>query len=439
MSSQDPAKLLRSTNPNDRMQGVKMVAQMQNERALRVLVQLSKNDENPEVRAYARKGAKYVARKLDEAGNLDMTHVETQVKIDAIEDEAAPAQAEDVPEGPVDVPPRQLRRAQGYVDEATQHHVNGITGKAVKALSKAIDANPNLRFDEYYKSLATSVTGLSEEDAIHSLVSSKKRQVLIDADRQKQTAASLDGHMAEANKHSWGTLAIDFGILSAIVFLGTFFCVLLVNYTGNLWVNGSATRVEETRADPDAAEEDLEQAFILDAQATALSAILPVFNVMLALALSIGALLMLLATVTTNGFFGHWVARALGGQGTIPYLMYNLISAYQIPMVAIYVLYLVALILAFIVGMPFAIVGIGLAGLGGLILLILSFRLTGRISRAYFGLGFAKAYLTQMIASLPVTIVLVVVFFLIGLLVSVLAAPALEALPPDLLPANLSS
>ncbi len=438
MSSKDPASLIRSTNPNDRMQGVKMVARLQNERALRVLLQLANNDENPEVRAFARKGAKYVAKKMDEAGRLDVDHVETQVKVDAVVDDDPPIEEDydDEPQGEVEVSQRQIDRAQGYLDEATDHHMAGRNDKAVKAMSKAVETNPNLRLNEYFKSLATSVTGMEGADAIRSLTSSKKRQVLLDANEQKAVSAGLAEHMSEANKHTWGTLGIDLGILSAIVFLGMFFSVLLVNYTGNSWVTRTNGMIEEARANPDIDPEEVDALDILATVVAAVEGVVSIFTLPLALGLAIGTLLMVLASVLANGIFGHLIARALGGEGTTPYLIYHLVGAYQLPLLILYVLFMIGLILMFIVGMPFTIVGYALGGLSTLVLLVLSLRVIGRINRAYFGLGFGKAYLTQLIAGVPVAIILLIIGGVVGLLINPLVAQALQSIPPELLPAE---
>lgn len=426
--STDPAQLIRSSDPRDRVNGIKIVARMQNERALRVLLGLAESDPEPRVREYARKGAQYVARKMEERGLID---VDEGVVVEEAAAETYEEEAEAEPQ-PVEVTAAQVQRAQGYVNTAFDHHMNGNKEKATRALTKALQTNPNLRFDDYFKSVATSVTGLDAVESVRALSSEKRSQNLISAAQRQKQSAAVGDHMAEAEKYTWGKISLDLGILSAIAFFGMFFAILVTSYSINAFIDSREAFIQEEfiaveEAQGSLTDEQREQRAQVELAIEQVRGLTGVLGLPLALVMGFGTWLAIFTSILTFSFSGHLIAKALGGQGTLPYLLYNLLMAYNIPLLAMFIALMLAPVLAFIALIParFALIAVALAM--AIILLVISFRVNGGIKRAYhFGMG--KAYLTYLIAGIPASIVVIVVGFIMSLIAGGIIGAALEPL-----------
>ncbi len=428
--SNNPAELIRSANPQDRMTGIKQVARLRNERALRVLAQLAKEDDDPKVRAFAKKGAAYVAKKLEEQGVLELDAPAKPAR------EPEPEPEPDIYEmEPVEVTPQMESRGKSHMDAAFDHHMNGDKLKAVQSLSKALNANPNLRFDEYFKGVATTITGLSGEEAVRSLASERKRKGLINEESQRKGEAALQDHMDNAAKHTWGTLGIDVGILAAIVFLGMFFTVLMIGYTTNARINGLENQLAEAaEQEEEISEEQQEQLAQAGVLIEALRQVSGLFGVPFAASLALAVLVGTMANVFIFGIVGHFIATAMGGKGTIPFTLYSVTSAYSVPMVAFYIVLMLGPVLVFLLEMPPRIALIGVSLILAIILFVISFRLNGRIRRAYYDLSFIKAYFVYFLAGIPAGIAVLFVAFIASIFVGTVLASIVETLPLDSLP-----
>jgi hypothetical protein len=106
-------------------------------------------------------------------------------------------------------------------------------------------------------------------------------------------------------------------------------------------------------------------------------------------------------------------------------MLYNILTAYNIPLLAMFIVLMLAPVLIFLVEMPPRFALLGVAFVMAIILLVISFRVNGSIRRAYhFSMG--KAYLTYMIAGVPSAIVVIVVGFVVSLFAGGMIASALE-------------
>ncbi|MEO0565739.1 MAG: hypothetical protein AAF125_26765, partial [Chloroflexota bacterium] len=345
--STNPAELLRSSNPQERMQGIRIVAKMQNEKALRVLVKLYKEDPDEQVREFARRGAAFVANKLQEG--------------DVPADEA-PAEPEPEPEPaydplenwePVEVEPKDEKRARSYIDEAMDHQMGDRSEKAIAALTKALTANPNLRTDNYFLSIAGATLGMDERDAVRTLLSADKRKNLLAEGEQAKLNAATADHMAEAEKHTWNTLTVDIAIFAAILFLGGLLSLLVVDYGAGVQVNNLESRLNgtidtETGAvitpplDP---VENPETFASLQESLAIATGIQSGLNAGIAFGVAFLLAAGMLPSVLLLGFIVHPISmRLLNGQGTALYGVFNLLNAYNIPLVVMFALLIVTAI-----------------------------------------------------------------------------------------------
>lgn len=414
MLSTNPAELLRSDNPKDRAQGIKLVARMQDERALRILAQVADGDDDPRVREYAQKGARYVATKMEERGQ-DPGAVLAQLAPAA---DAPPPAPEPAPFQPVEVDEKTEQRAQDYVNEAMDHNFSGDREKALKALTKALKTNPNLQIDEYFLSVASDVTGMDGNEALMAVMSKDQRQQLVQQDEQREQEQSIQEHMDTAEGFTWVSVSLDIAILSAIAFFGMFFTVLAINYTANTFVNNVVAdieaQIEEAGGRGELNEESLEQIARNEVQVESVREILGVFGPALGSVMGLTVLLGLLTTVFVLGFVGHAIAQAFGGKGTVPYLIHNLIGAYQVPMLALFGWMIIALFLLF-VGRFISIWFGGIVVLVTVIItLVMGFRASNRFKQAY-RLNLLQAQAAYFIAGIPAALAVAGVVFVLYL------------------------
>ncbi|MEM6282368.1 MAG: HEAT repeat domain-containing protein [Chloroflexota bacterium] len=429
--STDPAKLIRSSNPKDRANGIKLVARRKDERALRILMQLSQNDEDPNVRQFARKGAAYVAKKLEEAGKLD------DIADAAIVAEPEPEPEEEalLPEGEVEVSERNIERASSYVSAAFDQNMNEQKDKAIQSLSKAMQLNPNLRFDGYFTSVATSVTGLPAEEAFMTLYSDKKRKGALDKVKQGKMSASAAEHMQEAEKHTWGSLTLDLGIIGAVAFLGMLFAVLMLPFAINSRINTFeseiAASIEEAGGESELTPEASATIDTTRDNIELLREILGFIGLPLAGIMAVASLLGIVPGLVAFGATGHAIASAMGREGTMPYMIYNLVNAYRMPLFLIYALMILLPILIFIAGLPPRFALIGVTFILVIVILFLSFRVNSGIRQSYFGMNPIQASLVYFIAGIPYSLIVFGVAFVTGLVVSGMLAPVFELIPVE--------
>jgi tetratricopeptide (TPR) repeat protein len=409
--SNNPLELLKSANPTDRKKGIKLVAQMGNEKALRVLMKIYKEDEDPEVSAYAKKGAEFVAKKIREAESEP--EPEPAPPPPPAKPEPAADDDDDEEEGEateVEVSNADMKRAQGYMDEALSHQMNGDREKAITALAKALRYNPNLERDPYFNNIAGAAVGVGALEAINILKNEEKRKSAIDADRKQKSSTSSYEHLNTAQSHTWGKSAIDIVLLGIILFVGPLLMIMVADYSATTKAETLAFQINnqgrvddegEPLADP-IAEEKLPRQIMAQQTAQAFS---EAFSTGIGAMLGITTVLTVLPALLIFGLVTHPVAqRLMNGNGTSGYLIHNLLSAYTSPTLIIFVLLAVIMILTFNVGIPvpigFAIMG-GIVGLGTL---VISLRAIGGIAKTY-EMSFVKAFITAIIANIPASIV----------------------------------
>ena len=422
----NPAELLRSDNPKERAQGIKLVAKRQDDRALRVLLQMAEADDDPRVREYAQKGARYVARKMEE-------HGEDPNSVLAAD---APPEPEPEPFRGVVVSDGEEKRAQSYVNEALDHNFGGDREKALKALAKALKTNPNLQLDEYFLSLISDVTGMEGPEGLAVVQNQDRRQGMIDADQQRKVQMSTADHMATAEGFTWTSTAIDVAIVCAITFLGMFFTILAIGYSANSFVDSAEERlqaqvaeIEETGAELD--EEAEQQVARSEAQISAVRELLGVFNLPLGAIMGFTSTVYFLTTLFVLGFAGHYIAQSMGGNGTIPYLMHNLIGAYQIPLLVLFGVMIIAVALMLLGGFIYVWFAVLVSFIMIITTLAMGVRASQRFGRAY-QLGGLKGQIAYFIAGIPASMAAILVVVLLYALLTPFFAGMIESVGQSL-------
>lgn len=388
---------LKSPNPKTRFEAVKQAARARDESALRTLSIMAASDPDPQVRAAAAKAEQYIRQRavVPAAGPAGNAHSAALAADDAAADKPKRKQRE--------ASEADIARARGYVETALTCQTNNERAKALKAMSRALELHPGIINDNYFRSVLDEITGLSGADSLALLTDSSEQRRIAATEAQLKKEKKAQGHLGEVQKTTWASASMDLIIYTMILIFGGLILVIAFSQTAAsirpAWQEAQRTYNEalargETARPPERPSEALE---IAD-QITAMNIGLPhaiVFGLVLGVSGVIGVLLQLAAT--------HVVARfVFGGNGTLPYLIYRVVSFYNSRLPIVMFLLIVAVV-ALVSGTS----GLYLALMGVLTIfsVYMSFTVLSRIGQAY-DFGLVRGCLAWSIGSVLLSVVM---------------------------------
>lgn len=184
MLDQDLIDMLDSDDPDDRLFAVKAMAKSKDPEYLQYLAIVYRTDNDPDVKEMALKAGKYIKKT---AAEDNWTGGDAVYSDDDDDDE-------------IEVSSRAKEQAQSYLNQASDLSFSGNNEKASEMLRKAVQTNPNLKNDDYAKSLASTITGFSSDLAIGFILSEES---------QPKEKSKRGGGTGDAG---WGEAAIDLAI-----------------------------------------------------------------------------------------------------------------------------------------------------------------------------------------------------------------------------------
>ena len=145
-------KALKSADVNTRKDAIKSLAKSLNPEAFPLLADVYRNDPDEDVRELARKAGVYIKKNatqtiMDVEPEVDNTPLPSEIKVSATAAE----------------------RAKTYLSQAFDMEVRGDLALGIKLLQKALKADPRLVHDITARTLASSLTGLPEDEALRQL------------------------------------------------------------------------------------------------------------------------------------------------------------------------------------------------------------------------------------------------------------------------------
>jgi hypothetical protein len=372
-------KQLKHPDARERQKAVAALANTRDADAIAPLEEISRIDDDAKVRQLAVKALDYLNQRVQKPGK----------------------------EAPVVVSERDIERARGHVDTAMSLVVNNENAKATKELAKALQANPNLKTDPYFLSLAGSVLGVGSEEAIEMLRSGEKRGDFIKKSEKVKTEKRKSEHLSKAREITTPALAFDLTIYGVVLAVLTFLTPLILSQLLGRMVANAASMEDidvSTQAilaemgDPTLAFQQLGIGMLL------VIAVVSAIASVIALAIQ-GGLIHLVAT------------RLLGGKGTFTYMMCQITPFYTMVTVIFFIWAIIAMTLA----------STGAVLIGGICMLpmilaslFVLFKTAGKIGESYdFGVG--SGCLSILIASIILAVVS-------NLLTWLIARSAIEAM-----------
>ncbi|MBL8154270.1 MAG: HEAT repeat domain-containing protein [Anaerolineae bacterium] len=372
-------KQLKHPDARERQRAIAQLANTRDADAIAPLEEISRIDDDAKVRQLAIKALDFLSQRVQKPGK----------------------------EAPAVVTERDVERARGHMDTAMSLVVNNENAKATKELAKALQTNPNLKDDPYFLSLAGSVLGVGNEEALAMLRSGEKRGDFIKKSEKVKTEKRKSEHLSKAREITTPALAFDLSIYGVVLAVLTFLTPLILSQLMGRMVANAASMEDldaSTRAmlaemgDPTLTFQQLGIGILL------VVAIVSAIASVIALAIQ-GGLIHLVAT------------RLLKGKGTFTYMMCQITPFYTMVTVVFFIWTLIAMTLA----------STGAVLIGGVCMLpmilaslFVFFKAAGKIGEAYdFGVG--SGCLSILIASIILAVVS-------NLLTWLIARSAIEAM-----------
>lgn len=365
-------KQLKHPDARERQKAVAALANSRDAEAIPPLEEISRMDDDAKVRQLAIKALDYLGQRVQKQGK----------------------------DTPVVVSERDVERARGHVDTAMSLVVNNENAKATKELARALAANPNLKTDPYFLSLAGSVLGVGNDEAIEMLRSGEKRGDFIKKSEKVKTEKRKSEHLSKAREITTPALAFDLTIYGVVLAVLTFLTPLILSQLLGRMVANAAS-MEDIDASTQAAIAQLGDP-TLSFQQLGIGMILVIAIV--------SAIASVIALAIQGGLIHLVATRLLGGKGTFTYMMCQITPFYTMVTVVFFIWALIAMTLA----------STGAVLIGGICMLpmILAslyvfFRVAGKIGEAYdFGVG--SGCLSILIASIILAVVSNVLTWLIA-------------------------
>lgn len=370
-------KQIKHKDPQLRRKAIVALADSRDAASLKPLADIAETDPEPKLRDLATRAAKHLQEQMEKAA----AHVA----------QAASQHKESEPE--VRVSEKQMARGRAFLDEAMSMLVAKDMAKATKALSRALNADPSLKSDSYFLSLAGNVFNTSGEEAVIKLSSSQERTQFVKAQEQGKVQKRKDDHVAKAREIGWSSVAFDLAIYAVVVGIISFFAPIVyaqlitrtAEYQATLEPVDRQQEIVKIPRDMQRASEQL-----LEAGAAPL--IVPAAINAVASGVSMLGL----------GFLVHLLAtKAFRGKGTLPFMMSQLVPFYSL-MTPVFFIWS-----CLVMGMIS--VGAGLIGMLCLPLMSLGsfvvfFKSAGKIGSAY-DFGSLKGCLSLILASVVLGLV----------------------------------
>lgn len=189
-------KQLKSRDTDERKQAIRAAAKALDRNALKQLAIMAGDDPDKDIRKLAQQAGVYIRQKLGEIPSKDGKPSEVAVS------------------------PEQEEQAKRYVKAAMTANINDDKAKAIKALSKALSLNPNLRTDGYFISLCEQSTGAEGEAAILALGDESRLKETEKQEARERSAQDTIAHREQVSKFGWRDVGLDVAMLAVISLIG---------------------------------------------------------------------------------------------------------------------------------------------------------------------------------------------------------------------------
>lgn len=374
--SQEIISQLESEDAKQRFAAIKHIARDKDVTMLKTLADLADNDPDEQIRNVAARAVAYI--KGEAKAVAPRTHA-------------------------VVVSERDETRAKQLVDSALSYQIDGEKERALKELARALDANPNLENDAFFKSVLSETAEVDTEDALALLRDDGQRKQVARGERQRKQQQRATEHEDTVGRSNWSSAGMDLMIYALILVFATMFMPIVAAQAAQSFLNEQDAAWAEYRAEAAAGDPRATRPDPVDPEFVEMAEEISETPMLFGVGLGIGSGIYGLVALFITLFFTHLSARFIfGGTATFPHLIYKVVSLYNSRLPIFFGMIYVGMILTFLLGG--GIIPMIAGGAVSLFSLFLSIKIIGRVGEAY-DFGAAKGCMSMIVGSFVVGII----------------------------------
>lgn len=365
-------KQLKSNDAARRREAIIALGKSNDRAALQPLAEVYKNDPEPALRELALKAGRYLRQQTQQAPPAAQQVAAAASSSSAssrLKEELATYEAEDATKAsgiPVQrrhvVTQADIDRSKSYLDEALSHNMNGDNTRALKALRKALELNPDIKDDGFFVSVAGAVTGDSGQAAINFILDQAQAKEFLRESKRQQKSVQTAMHLETAEKSRWSGVTLELAVFVLINVLGTL--TMFFVFTESISSLSTDSDVISAR------------------QAGELRSMVASFSLVTGLIVGLISGVGSAVNLFLQGVAIHFVATTLfGGKGTIRFMLDKLFGLYNKRLPLLYALLVASVWVTIGAGSPIFTVLIGF--ITSLIGLQILFKASSLTSQAY--------------------------------------------------------
>jgi hypothetical protein len=369
-------KQIKHNDPKERRKAIVALADCRDVAAVKPLEEVANNDSDNKLRDLAARAASHLREQVEKA------------KVRASNPEPVYGGEQPV----IRVSEKQMARAREYVESAMSMIVAKDNAKAVKALAKALEIDPSLQNDQYFLSLASTLFNTSNEEAIKRLRSGEERGNFIKAQEKGKVDKRKTDHKSKATEIGWSSAAFDLGIYAVVVIIITFLAPIVFAQ-----IMGRAVEYQRSLSPDKYKEETIKvsrqvEELVKDLQTQGVGPL-----AVAAVANGVGSVISMVVLC----FLIHLIAsKALGGNGTMPFMMSQLVPFYSL---MTFVFFVWSLLLMGTVAIGAGLFGMLCAPIMALAAFVVIFKSAGKIGSAY-DFGSAKGCISLAVGLIVLSV-----------------------------------
>lgn len=354
---------LKDKDPKVRRKAIVALADCRDAAALTVLADTARSDPDDKLRTLADRAQKHLSSQLTP-------------------DEPIAQAAHSTPAAKLRVTDKDVARGKAAMEEALSYYIAKDNAKATKSLMKAVMANPRLKEDSYFLSMAGNILSVPQDEALQVLFDSGKVSDYISTSKKAQVQKKRNDHYSKTDELPWSAVWFDLGIFAAVTAVITFLLPLVF-----VQMIGRTIEYQLSLSPEDLAEESL---LITEEWSDFYSAVntvgLPIFMVVALATAASTAVSMLI-----QGGAIHLIAtKVLHGTGTMRYMLCQILPYYSMTSLVMFVWLCIAM---GIIALGAGIIGLVCLAPMALASLVIVLKVAGKIGAAY-DFGSAKGCLT---------------------------------------------
>ncbi|MCA9903160.1 MAG: hypothetical protein KC547_04830 [Anaerolineae bacterium] len=333
---------LKSNDAGRRREAIIALGKSNDPAALPPLAEVYKNDPEPALRDLALKAGRYLRQHTQQEPPVaqEIAAAAPSSASSRLKEELASYEAEDASGSssiPLQrrrvVPQEDIDRSKSYVDEALSHNMNGDNARALKALRKALELNPDIKDDGFFVSVAGAVTGDTGQAAINFILDQKQAKEFVKESKRQQKSVQTAMHLETAEKSRWSGVTLELAMFVLINVLGTL--IMFFVFTES---------ISSLSADSD---------MISGRQASELRSMVATFSLVTGLIVGLISAVGSAVNLFLQGVAIHFVATTLfGGKGTIRFMLDKLFGLYNKRLPLLYALIIASVWVTFGAGSP---------------------------------------------------------------------------------------